>query len=912
MNEAVGARNLSQRYRGTAALADIELSIPAGSLIGVIGPDGVGKSTLLSLIAGARKLQEGTLRVLNGDMRDHRHRAAIQSRIAYMPQGLGRNLYLNLSISENIDFFGRLFGQGRAERQWRIEELLAATGLGPFRDRPAGKLSGGMKQKLGLCCALIHDPDLLILDEPTTGFDPLSRRQFWELLTEFRTRRRGMTIVVATASLEEARALEQVIVMDSGRILAEGRLNELMAQTAAESLDELFIRLLPEERRKTHKVLSMPERWCRPGAPAAIAAEGLTRRFGDFTAVDHVSFNIGCGEIFGFLGSNGCGKTTTMKMLTGLLPLTEGRAWLYDKPVDANDIETRRHIGYMSQDFSLYHELTVRQNLTMHARLFHLPADQVPSRVAQLVERFELSPYLDKLAGSLPMGIRQRLSLAVAIIHRPEILILDEPTSGVDPVARDNFWDLLLDLSRNQGVTIFISTHFMGEAARCDRISLMHAGQVLAIGPPDELKREKNATTLEEAFVGYLKEAAPDAGPTPERETRAATAVASVPPKTGTSELARLFDIRRTYAYGRREALELLRDPVRLVFALFGTVVLMIAFGYGISLDVEDLPFAVLDQDRTPESRAYIENIASSRYFNEQALIQNGEELDRRMRNGELALAIEIPEGFGRDLRRGADTQAAAWVDGTNPFRAETIRGYAQGLHARFLEELAAERGTVEALPVDVETRFFYNEDFKSVAAMVPGIIGFLLIVIPALLTALGVVREKELGSITNLYVTPVTRFEFLLGKQLPYILLAMVNYAVLVLMAVTIFGVPFKGSFAALTLAALLYVTAATGIGILVSSFTTSQIAALFAAGILTLLPATNFSGLIDPVHSLQGPARVIGNHYPTTYFIEASVGAFSKGLGFGGLLPFIQVLAIMAPLFTLLGLLFLRKQER
>ncbi len=885
MDEAVGARNLSHRYRGTAALADIELSIPAGTLMGVIGPDGVGKSTLLSLIAGARKLQEGTLRVLNGDMRDHRHRTAIQSRVAYMPQGLGRNLYLNLSISENIDFFGRLFGQGRAERQWRIEELLAATGLSPFRDRPAGKLSGGMKQKLGLCCALIHDPDLLILDEPTTGFDPLSRRQFWELIAGLRTRRRGMTIVVATASLEEARTLEQVIVMDSGRILAEGRLNDLMAQTAAESLDELFIRLLPEERRTTHKVLSMQ---------------------------DHVSFNIGCGEIFGFLGSNGCGKTTTMKMLTGLLPLTEGRAWLYDKPVDASDIETRRRIGYMSQDFSLYHELTVRQNLTMHARLFHLPTDQVASRIAQLVERFELSPYLDKLAGSLPMGIRQRLSLAVAIIHRPEILILDEPTSGVDPVARDSFWELLLDLSRNQGVTIFVSTHFMDEAARCDRISLMHAGRVLAIGTPDELKQEKNATTLEAAFVGYLQEAAPEAGLPPQSEAKAATAAASIPPKTGASVFARLFDIRRTYAYGRRESLELLRDPVRLVFALFGTVVLMIAFGYGISLDVEDLPFAVLDQDRTPESRAYIENVASSRYFNEQASIRNSEELDRRMRNGELALAIEIPDGFGRDLRRGTGTQAAAWVDGTNPFRAETIRGYTQGLHTRFLEELAAERGTVEALPVDVETRFFYNEDFRSVAAMVPGIIGFLLIVIPALLTALGVVREKELGSITNLYVTPVTRFEFLLGKQLPYILLAMVNYAVLVLMAVTIFGVPFKGSLAALTLAALLYVTAATGIGILVSSFTTSQIAALFAAGILTLLPATNFSGLIDPVHSLQGPARFIGNHYPTTYFIEASVGAFSKGLGFGGLLPFIQVLAVMAPLFTLLGLLFLRKQER
>ncbi len=911
MDDAIVATGLSHRYGGTMALSGACVRVPSGQLFGLFGPDGAGKSTLLSLAAGARKLQQGSLKVLGGDMRDRADRALIRPRVAYMPQGLGRNLYLTLSVGENIDFFGRLFGQSRQERRRRTGELLAATGLAPFRDRPAGKLSGGMKQKLGLCCALIHDPELLILDEPTTGFDPLSRRLFWELIDDIRAHRQGMSVLVATADVEEAKAFDQIVIMDSGAILAGGRLAELMARTGTDRLDELFIRLLPEERRKEHKPLLLPPRESLPGARFAIAAKGLTRRFGHFTAVDKVSFSIERGEIFGFLGSNGCGKTTTMKMLTGLLPPTEGEAWLFDKPVDASDIETRRHIGFMSQDFSLYRELTVRQNLLLHARLFHMPPEQVSSRFDQLVQHFNLSSHLDKLAQSLPMGIRQRLSLAVAVIHRPEILILDEPTSGVDPIARDSFWELLLGLSRTEGVTIFISTHFMDEAARCDRISLMHAGRVLAIGAPGELIRERNAATLEDAFVSYLEAAAPT-DRSPNAEIPTSTPVVTASPRTQTPPLARAFDIRRSYAYGRREAFELLRDPIRLVFALFGTALLMIAFGYGISLDVEDLPFAALDRDQTPESRTYLENVASSRYFREQTPIRDTNELDRRMRTGELALAIEIPPGFGRDLGRGVSPQAGAWIDGTNPFRAETIRGYTQGLHERYLEQLAGERGDIEAPPIDVETRFFYNEDFRSFVAMVPGVIGFLLIVIPAMLTALGVVREKELGSITNLYVTPVTRLEFLLGKQLPYVLLAMINYAALVLMAILVFGVPLKGSFAALTVAALLYVTAATGIGILVSSFTTSQIAALFGAGILTVLPATNFSGLIDPVHSLQGPAQVIGNHYPATYFIDASVGAFTKGLGFDGLLPFIIVLALMAPLFTLLGLAFLRKQER
>ncbi|MEL6961640.1 MAG: ATP-binding cassette domain-containing protein, partial [Pseudomonadota bacterium] len=504
---SVRIRDLSHAYGETLAVDNITLDIAPGKMVGVIGPDGVGKSTLLGLVAGARRLQTGEINVFDGCMTDTDHRRRISPRIAYMPQGLGKNLYMTLSIRENLIFFARLFGQGRAERDARIADLTESTGLAPFIDRPAGKLSGGMKQKLGLCCALIHDPDLLILDEPTTGVDPLSRRQFWALIDRIRDVRPSMTVIVASAYMDEAEGFDWLVALNQGRVLATGSPRALRRKSGTSSLEEAFIALLPEEQRRDHREVTIPERLCHDGSPA-IQADGLTRRFGAFTAVDQVSFRIERGEIFGFLGSNGCGKTTTMKMLTGLLPASEGEALLFGRPVDAHDLETRKRVGYMSQSFSLYGELTVRQNLELHGRLFHLAPARIRARMDDLVPVFGLERYLEDLAADLPMGVRQRLSLAVAIIHEPEMLILDEPTSGVDPVARDRFWDLLIDLSRNHGVTIFISTHFMNEAERCDRISLMHAGKVLASDAPAALARAKGEGNLEDAFIDYLREAA--------------------------------------------------------------------------------------------------------------------------------------------------------------------------------------------------------------------------------------------------------------------------------------------------------------------------------------------------------------------------------------------------------------------
>jgi len=893
-------------YGNKPALQGISLEIPARRMVGLIGPDGVGKSSLLSLISGAREIQRGRIEVLGGDMADAHHRRITGPRIAYMPQGLGKNLYPTLSVEENLDFFARLFGHDQQERARRMEELLAATDLLRFKDRPAGKLSGGMKQKLGLCCALIHDPDLLVLDEPTTGVDPLSRAQFWALIERVRSRRPAMSVVIATAYMEEAEGFDWLVAMDEGRVLATGTAQELRERTGTDSLEAAFIRLLPEEKRQGHQEVVIPPRTTETGGSAEIAieAQGLTMRFGNFTAVKDVNLRVERGEIFGFLGSNGCGKTTTMKMLTGLLPASEGQAWLFGQQMDANDLATRRRVGYMSQSFSLYTELTVRQNLELHARLFHMPEAEIPARVQEMVERFGLSEVVDELPTALPLGVRQRLSLAVAVIHRPELLILDEPTSGVDPIARDQFWQLLIDLSRREKVTIFISTHFMNEAERCDRISLMHAGVILASDRPRALMEARQAQTLDEAFVAYLEEAAGKASETVELPA-ALPAGETQPPKR--------FSLLRLFSYARRESLELQRDPIRATLALLGSLILLVIMGYGISMDVEDIRFAVLDRDQTSTSRQYVLNLSGSRYFVERAPIGDYEELDRRMRSGELSMALEIPPGFARDLQRGRPVAIGAWVDGAMPNRAETVSGYLQALHNGWLQEQARYLSTPvnRSLSLNVETRYRYNPDIASLVAIVPMVIPLLLMMIPAMLSALSVVREKELGSIINFYVTPVTRLEFLLGKQLPYAALALANFLLLTALAVFVFGVPFKGSYLAYMVAALLYVLAATGLGLLISCFMRSQIAAIFGTAILTLIPAVTFSGMLTPVSALEGIPRLIGEIYPTSHFLTISNGTFSKALGFADLAGSFWPLALSVPVILGLGLVSLKKQE-
>lgn len=399
----------------------------------------------------------------------------------------------------------------------------------------------------------------------------------------------------------------------------------------------------------------------------------------------------------------------------------------------------------------------------------------------------------------------------------------------------------------------------------------------------------------------------PNTGPAPAIEAAAA-------PEHGAARasLKRFFDLRRVFAYTRREALELRRDPIRATLAVLGSLILMFVMGYGINMDVENLTFAAMDRDETTISRDYILQISGSRYFTEMPAITDYDDLDRRMRSGELSLAIEIPPGFGRDVARGRSVQIGAWVDGAMPSRAETVRGYVQAMHAQWLTQRARQLYGNAATAGDFElaVRYRYNPDIKSIVAMAPAVIPILLLIIPAILATLSVVREKELGSIINFYVTPVTRLEFLVGKQIPYVLLGMLNFLLLTAFAVFAFRVPFTGSFLAFATGALLYVIITTAMGLLISAFMSSQIAAIFATALLTMIPATQYSGLIDPVSSLQGAGAIIGRIYPTAYFVTITRGTFSKGLDFADLSGPFMALLVTIPILLALAAALLKKQ--
>lgn len=897
---------VSLRFREVAALASVDLEVPAGCMVGLVGPDGVGKSSLLAIVAGARAPSAGRVVVLGEDLASPAGRSRVCGRIAYMPQGLGRHLSPTLSVAENLDFFARLFGRTSLQRQDRIDRLARATGLRPFLDRPAAQLSGGMRQKLGLCCALLHDPDLLVLDEPTTGIDPLSRRRFWELVAALRRARPEVAVLVATSLFEEADRFERIVAIDEGRILAAGTPAEIRARSGGLPLEEAFASLLPPSRRPRP---APPGRRADAAGDAVVAIEarGLTRRFGEFVAVDRVSLEVRRGEIFGFLGSNGSGKTTVMRMLAGLLRPSGGDATVLGRRIGGDgDRALRERIGYMPQSFPLHRELSVRESLRLHARLRGVPASQVRRRVDELAERFGLAASLRRRPGELPLGVRQRLSLAAALVHRPELLILDEPTSGVDPAAREAFWSLLLEVARRDGATIFISTHLMREAARCDRISFMHAGRILATGDPAAIAATHGGS-LEEAFIAAIAEAEGS-------ETAAAAEgpFAAAPASAGGEGRVRRFSPSRALAYARRDLIELRRDPMRASLALFGGVLLMAVIGYGINMDVEQLPYAVLDRDGTALARDYAAGLSGSRYFLERPPIADHAELDRRMRRGEISLAIEIPGNFARDLDRGVPLTIGAWADGSIPSRAETVRGYAEGIHRHWLAERAAVRGDASAAAAPVEIRFLYNPEVRSLPAIVPAVLPLLLLMIPAMLAAISVVREKELGTIVNFRVTPVTRSEFLAGKMLPCLGVGAASFLSMTGLAVAGFGVPLKGSFAALAAAATAYTAFAAAFGLLVSAFVRSQIAAILATMMATMIPATQYSGMIHPVSSLEGLGRIVGLVHPASAMVIASRGAFGKALGFEALLPEIAAIAASVPVAFLLAVALVRKQER
>ncbi len=580
---AIALRNIVRTFRSPRgvirALDDVSFDVAEGAITGLIGPDGAGKTTLLRILAGILGADSGQARILGFD--PSTEASALQRHLGYMPQKFG--LYEDLTVAENLDLHADLHGVPEGRREELYAPLLSMTALGPFRGRLSGKLSGGMKQKLGLACSLVHAPPLLLLDEPTVGVDPVSRRELWEILTH-QVREKKTTLLVSTAYMDEASRFDRVVILYNGKVLGEGRpedlilearghvfhvvvpswsprklepflarvpgvldavgeedgvrivgdettpppfpaeLGEARTEAVPPRFEDAFMqRLAHGARGGTRKAPSSPENlgWEKKktgltdGAQEeSIVIRELTRYFGSFCAVDHLTFSVRRGEIFGLLGANGAGKTTTFRMLSGLLLPTSGELRIDGQDVLSSEVaKIRGRLGYMSQKFSLYSQLTVRQNLTFFTSAYGMGGRRQKERIAEIEDFFELFPYRDESAGLLPLGFRQRLALAASVAHEPSILLLDEPTSGVDPVARREFWRTISQLSL-WGVSVLVTTHFMTEAEYCDRVAIMAQGRLLALGSPAEIKSQARTPgspdpTLEDAFIRLLEHIPP-------------------------------------------------------------------------------------------------------------------------------------------------------------------------------------------------------------------------------------------------------------------------------------------------------------------------------------------------------------------------------------------------------------------
>ncbi|WP_372894778.1 ATP-binding cassette domain-containing protein [Stieleria sp.] len=566
-SSVVQVRGLDKNYQHTAALRDIQMDVGHGEVFGLIGPDGAGKSSLIRAIAGVQQYDAGSITVFGIRVDSERSAERVKGRIGLMPQGLGNNLYPELSIDENIDYFAGLRLVPRETLGERKSRLLEMTRLKEFRDRPMKQLSGGMKQKLGLVCTLIHQPEFVLLDEPTTGVDPVSRRDFWSILNDL-VHESGMTAIISTAYMDEAVYMDRLALFMDGRIISQGSEDSILTlapgtivsykienahleagrihatypqvqalgglvrvfvrdreadaalnsvaeiasprhgafKTTPPELDDVVASLLTDDGAgSSSPTESIHHEEMDPTStsslhlkgPALIQADQLVRDFGKFRAVDHVCLEVAAGQIFGLLGSNGAGKTTVIKMLTGLMPPTSGEGSVAGAKIGRASQAIRERIGYMSQSFSLYLDLTALENLEFYAGVYGLFPKQRRRRIPQLIEKVGLEGYESRLTADLPMGIRQRLALGCALVHRPRVVFLDEPTSGVDVLGRRQFWEILVRLARHEGVAILVTTHYMVEAEHCDDLALMYAGRVVAAGTPETLRSnlQENAGT---------------------------------------------------------------------------------------------------------------------------------------------------------------------------------------------------------------------------------------------------------------------------------------------------------------------------------------------------------------------------------------------------------------------------------
>jgi len=937
--------------RQVEALSGVSFTVPSGALTALVGPDGAGKTTLMRLAAGLLVPDGGRLEVLGLDVA--REPQAVQDRLGYMPQRFG--LYEDLSVQENLDLYADLHGVAPDERRARYARLLEMTDLARFTTRLAGQLSGGMKQKLGLACTLVRRPDLLLLDEPTVGVDPLSRRELWGILEQL-VRDEGLSVLVSTSYLDEAERCAQVLLLREGRLLAQGTPESLrrvaegrtfmLTPPQGELPRALQARLLarpdavldavPHAGRVHVIVADAPEAAARaagvqasalepvqarvedgfmvllrnaqarvaaeaqaapppsPAGPAAstanddgpvIEVKDLVRRFGDFTAVAQTSFSVRRGEVFGLLGPNGAGKTTTFRMLCGLLPPSGGTLRVAGLDMRSAPGHARRQLGYVSQKFALYGNLSAAENLAFFAGAYGLPPAEAQRRVDDVAREFGLEDHLATPSAQLPGGYRQRLAMAAALLHRPGILFLDEPTSGADPLARRDFWQRITALAQG-GTTVVVTTHFMEEAEYCDRLVIQDAGRVLALGTPGEIRqRAGDAADMEQAFIAIVEQARRGSREAPKSEAAAIgqpfDPVDSQAARQPSAEARHRF-WSRLRSLTRKETRQLLRDRANLAFGLVLPIALILLFGYGITLDVTDAPVAVVLEDASPQAREAVSGLQRTPWIHP-VFVPTMAEAETLIVDRRVDGIVRVPSDFASALAAGrAHVQLV--VHGSDAATARVVQSYVQGALAQATLEDADAAGAGPARDprvdlaanaprpghVQVESRLWFNVANTSTWYLVPGLLVLIMTLVGAFLTSLLVAREWERGTMEALLVTPARPLEILLSKMIPYFGVGMLGCSLCLVAARWLFHLPFEGSVALIVLASMLYLVVALGMGLLISSVTKNQFLASQVALIASFLPAMMLSGFLFDLRNVPVVVRAVAQVLPATHFLE------------------------------------------
>lgn len=917
----------------------IDADIRGGKITGLVGPDGAGKTTLIRIVAGLLIPSAGEVKVLG--FNPAREAAQIHKRCGYMPQRFG--LYEDLNVIQNLSLYADLRGIVGDEREETFRRLLEFTDLKQFTSRKGGALSGGMKQKLGLACALLGKPELLLLDEPSVGVDPISRRDLWEMVQELVNE--GIGVLWSTAYLDEAELCGEVVLFNEGKKLFSGPPKELTQRVASRTFSfavregrrKILARALQDDAIVDGVVQGESVRLVFRNSnirfePASVGAEAntelepvnprfedafidalggmskgesavarvmqpiskgdrpiiechaLTKRFGDFVATDQVTFSVQRGEIFGLLGPNGAGKSTTFKMLCGLLRPSDGDARVAGFDLRQAASQARNRLGYMAQKFSLYGNLTVQQNLAFFSGIYGLTGQRQQEAVDRMVQIFGFKDYLSMPSGQLPVGFKQRLAMACSLMHEPDVLFLDEPTSGVDPIARREFWTHINALVE-KGRTVMVTTHFMDEAEYCDRIALIYRGRVIALGAPDDLKRSVLSPkcpdpTMADTFIALIERSE---GKAEGRPAKLAARIPVLSQRVAVDKTPSKNEIesawRRLCALIWKEVIQVVNDPSSILIAFVLPVVLLFLYGFAVSLDSTKIKLGFAIEGRGPEVESLLAAFRDAKYFILKVSFSR-KELEEDLVAGRIRGLVVVPIDFSRQ-RRWNDSEPPIQIiaDGSEPTTANFVQNYVRGVAELWLQQRSLETASPMPVSVNIENRMWFNPSLESKNYIVPGSIAIIITMIGTLLTAMVVAREWERGTMEAMMATPVRIQEIILGKLLPYFGLGLGSMFFCTVVSIFAFRTPFRGSFLSLFVFTSLFLFTCLGIGLLVSTLAKSQFVAAQFALVLGFLPAVQLSGFIFEISSMPRIIQGLTYLFPARYFVQGLQSIFLAG---------------------------------